>query len=163
MYDLGGLDIGEKFEPEEGDVEPTIGERAFPPCIFKIQIIRKELKNHESVMWLDGDALLQKEITEPPKDNEVVLTERREKHNNPLAGRINAGVMFFNNTPDEFLDVWEKKARQMRTDQGALNNMLDNWDIEFVPCDLYNNFYFDGTEQDAYVVHYKGGAKERIL
>lgn len=160
VYDLGGLGFGEEYNTRDGDLTPTEGDYGFPPCIFKINIIQKELQDNDSVMWLDGDAIIQKPIDGIP-ENDIVLTERREDGNS--FGRINAGVMFFNDTPTEFFGVWRGKALQANSDQRALNDMLDSWDIGFVPTEKYNNYYFDETQDDAYVVHYKGQKKERVI
>lgn len=169
VYDLGGLGYGEKVDVREGDLDG----KAFPPCIFKIEIIRRSFPGN--VMFLDGDAILQKPL-DIQWDFDIGVTVRRNWRDGAV-GKINAGVMFFadNDRTREFLDLWEETAIELNGDQHAINELLkdhilnrdglvekDGLKVRSFPTDIYNNYYFAEDQSKARVIHYKGGYKGRI-
>ena len=133
VYDLGGLGFGEPFQVRAGDLKPTIGGDTLPPATFKADLVgmaMREAKENEIVCWLDGDCLPLTEF-EPHMPRESVGVTLRPKpeiggSKNPALDYLNSGVVWIriNFEGREFLRDWLVASKEMRTDQGALNQCI---------------------------------------
>jgi hypothetical protein len=157
VFDLGGLDFGIPYHVE--NVKST--------CMHKPQMIMKalDLFNDKWIVYLDADTMMLSPINEIQEgDYDVGVTLRRpdEKISRDW-GRINAGVIFFNNNANtrKFVVDWDKKTQQLGDDQAALNEIFEskNKQVRFktFPTDVYNFYYFNETFNLAKILHFKGG------
>jgi hypothetical protein len=171
VYDLGGLGFGTPFVGRVSDAP-----NAKIPC--KPRIILEALKkvdDHDYIVWLDADALIQQKIDEIKEDYDVAVTVRAPKsveHSLP----INAGIVFVRKTPAaiKFVEQWMELAEQGVSDQPPLNNLCavnskdrdstvirNGAKIKVYKCEVYNNFYKQGkmingvNPSSVKIVHYK--------
>jgi hypothetical protein len=160
VYDLGGLDYGEKYD---GNV--NISNIPFqkipikPDCIFKKIVCIKE---NELLVWMDSDTVLLDKIDEIDNmDFDIGITIRKEKTYLKQEGRTNAGVLFFrkNERTINFINLWIKESRKLNGDQWALNELIknnsDQLKILKLPGEIYNNYYFNQSQKRAKIIHYK--------
>ena len=131
IFDLGGLGIGEPYEVEREDLEPTVNGDSLPPATFKAHLVQRGLgvaKPNESVCWLDADCIPLRGF-EPSGSWDAAVTLRPAPEiglsNNPALDYLNSGVVWFrDNCKGRSLCVtWGILSGQMGTDQGALNQM----------------------------------------
>ena len=186
VYDLGGLNIGKKLLVKENDLIRTNEGKTPIACTFKPLMIReclKELEHDETLLYLDGDALLLQRIDEmESNDYDIAVTVRKEAEsyiNHKYMGALNAGVIIFkkNNATMRFVDDWVSKANEENNDQTGLNVLLkkyialdkigqtigkDNLKVKLLPCEIYNNYYSLDSEElkKVKIRHFKGGLKK---
>jgi len=149
---------------------------------FKPAVIRRGLEDAKQfIAYLDADAFAIRRFDEVNTlDYDVGVTMRRPEergatHWPTFYGFLNAGVMFFNHTPEafKFLDLWESELPNSRanSDQEALNllvlqatdlseyNKVFVWNgirIKVFSCDQYNFFYWPENPKSATkIVHCK--------
>lgn len=166
VYDLGGLGKGIPFEGRYGS-----GIGAKIPC--KPHIVKDALSRipeNEYVVWFDADALIFDRIDEIQEDYDVGVTVRLPKaveNSNP----INAGIIFFKNTPKarNFVQQWADLADKDVSDQPPLNRLAkvvcadlgktldrDGVRVKIYPGEIYNNVYFGKKDKPGIKIkHYK--------
>lgn len=166
VYDLGGLDKGIPFEGRYGS-----GIGAKIPC--KPHIVKDALtriNENEYLVWFDADALIFDRIDEIEEDYDVGVTVRLPKaqeNSNP----INAGIIFFKNTPaaKKFVQRWANLADKDISDQPPLNRlakvissdsgktlMRNGAKIKVYSSQIYNNTYFAKKNKPGIKIkHYK--------
>ena len=166
IYDLGGLGKGIPFEGRYGS-----GIGAKIPC--KPHIVKDALSRipeNEYVVWFDADALIFDRIDEIQEDYDVGVTVRVPKaleNSNP----INAGIIFFKNTPRarNFVQRWTDLADKDVSDQPPLNRLArvvcadlgktldrDGVRIKVYPSEIYNNVYFGKKDKPGIKIkHFK--------
>lgn len=172
VYDLGGLGFGERFDGKAS-------ERPFQNIECKPLLILDALDKVDAgdfVLWLDADTDLQKPPAPLQGSYDLGLALRRSKSANPKELWINAGVMLVRNSPQirPFLSEWARRAAQVGGDQFALNQLMfapNNWEVardllkgatvRGFRCEDINNFYFDDTERDAFIRHFKADVRSR--
>jgi hypothetical protein len=149
-------------------------------CFFKPHVILEALNNlPDDVAWVDGDCLIRERFDEIQDDCDVALTLRRFRPNtirDEYDGYINAGVMAFRNNAaaKSLIEKWIVEQPHGRADQDALNRVLLNYTdmnqsgeivnidgcrVKFVPCDIYNFFYFPEAHSKAKILHVKGSLR----
>lgn len=141
----------------------------FLPCYFKIPIIKLALNEDSEVLYLDSDCIMQDRVDEIWKKKfDVALTARIEPVVHEKAGKINTGVMAFRRTTKTscFLKDWVTLAQLAGSEQAAANSLAgfteDDqaiYGVARLPGKIYNNYYFDGSEKNAKIVHYKGDVR----
>lgn len=166
IYDLGGLEQGIPFEGRYGS-----GIGAKIPC--KPHIVKDALTRiaeNDYLVWFDADALIFDRIDEIQEDYDVGVTVRLPKaleNYNP----INAGIIFFKNTPQakNFVQRWADLADQDISDQPPLNRLAEvvcadlgktvvrnNVKIKVYPSEIYNNVYFGKKDKPGIKIkHFK--------
>ncbi len=167
-YDLGGLGFGIKKEVDKEDLSK---ENKLITCIFKPSVILDSLKRYKYVMWVDGDAYVNREINFP-FDFDIGVTTRVRKHKDPELWFINAGVVMFKNSPKVYRFVEEWSQYKDGSDQGYLNKQISPFinhedniplhgkikaqglDVRVFPAARYNDYY--NLKEDSYVHHFKG-------
>lgn len=166
VYDLGGLGFGKKFDKQKGDFNKSKG---VVKCSFKPLMIADAIQNHSKVLYLDADALLQDGLN-IDWDFDIGATVRRPQElkryeHRKTHGRFNAGVIFIKDTAKEFVGNWIERTAKCGIEQQAYNEQLKVTDLKVkeLPTDIYNNYYFDGTQKEAKIIHYKGQHQSRIL
>jgi len=193
VYDLGELGMGEPFRVEDraflekGHYEHEVIEGYKSKSLFKPALVKHCInKFKDLVVYLDGDAELRGSIDEIDSgDYDVGVTVR---HKSELQGKwyeehqdivkfVNAGVIFFNNTPAtaKFLDAWERLTDEVGNDQMALNQLtcqdhqpeigsieiINGVRIKYFSCLKYNFYYFDEKlPRGAKVYHFKGTVRQ---
>lgn len=183
VFDLGDLGFGKKFAFDSSGLKDGLtidGLTYLPKCQFKPSLIKHALT--EDIIWLDSDTWIQKPI-KVEGDYDVAVTLRRPEERNidqfsHVSGYLNAGVIFFKNTPQahKFVDMWIDELSQTTTgsDQEALNRVvmkatdltqygdfnLDDIKIKVLPTDIYNNHYFKENQSEAQILHFKGNNKK---
>jgi len=149
-------------------------------CYFKPHVILDTLsKTHKDIAWVDGDCLIRERFNEILDDCDVAVTLRRFMPNtirDIYDGYVNAGVMAFKNNlaVRNFIKSWIFELAISRADQDALNRVLinhtdmnqhgevvnvDGCRVKFVPCDIYNFFYFPEDHSNAKILHIKGSLR----
>lgn len=189
VFDLGGLGFGEDWSindqsfQENGYYDRLNGssEGSFlSTARHKPAIVEHTLKQfNDFTVYLDGDAMLVDRIDEIAGDYDIGVTTRRPSELNvsnglkKLRGWINAGVLFFNNTPgtELFLEYWKQAMTVWPDDQWALNEMLckdldkplpeefmyRDIKIRTFPGDIYNFCYFpEEPPNGCKIFHYRG-------
>lgn len=189
IYDLGELGLGEPFRVDDesfeknGYYEKEVIKGYKSKSLFKPKLVMHSLKKHKDlVAYLDGDALLCKEISEVDSDDyDVGVTLRHQSelqgewHQShfEIAKYVNAGVIFFRPTPatDQFLEQWDKLTDEVGNDQMALNQLtcpdyypsagsvieLNGVRIKYFPGEVYNYYHFgDLPFKQAKIMHFKG-------
>jgi len=176
VYDLGELGFGRTLSTEALDV--SVLPSGFIPCLFKLTAIAESLRTWlEPVVWIDGDCVVMDRIDELfAFSGDIAVTRRPEREvaavgANPLAGFINTGVMAFNptNATTDFFGLWRQEAIRLNHEQGAMNSLLKkgvpSTIFEEFPCEVYNNYYFDGafgqSQEGAKILHYKSQFRGR--
>ena len=175
VYDLGGLGFGRTLSIPTSDV--AVHSNGFVPCLFKIAAISISLLAKEPLVWIDGDCVVVDKIDELfSLVGDIAVTRRPEREvaavgANPLAGFINTGVIAFNPTiaTADFMGLWTEEAIRLNHEQGAMNSLLKGGGplaiIEDLPCEVYNNYYFDGafgqSQENAKIIHYKSQFRGR--
>jgi hypothetical protein len=135
IFDLGGLGIGEPFEVPASDFTLQINGDSLPAATFKAALVARGMKKaaqEEIVCWLDADCLplarfnplasfsgLEAAVTLRPAA-EIGLS------NNPALDYLNSGVVWIRNNMrgEMFRAEWEDQSHALRTDQGALNQVV---------------------------------------
>ena len=185
VYDLGGLGFGKEFKVDKKDfnrprIQPV-------PATFKPKIIKdclSNMKKDRTLVYLDGDAFLMKNIDEIEYDNyDVGITVRTEHEvkkykNYRPKGSINSGVIFLRNTKIamEFIDEWIDKALEENSDQISLNSLLgdcvdvlkydqtvrkDELKVKLFRTTIYNNYYPNFDIDKTKIRHLKGSAMKK--
>lgn len=202
VYDLGGLGSGKPVEQnlkfikgfenfrKEGHYQLLANGTWKSRGVHKPHIVQMAFEElQEPFLYLDADAFLRGVPTKmegdwdiavtvrPPKERDVTREEKRS-----FIGKINAGVMWFNNTGPArlFIQAWKQLSNEEKNDQRALNLMLSNIEVGQVteievranpfafggepemikvrvmgvPTTVYNNYYTTGVESSS-VVHLK--------
>ncbi len=181
VYDLGGLGFGIKRETNKDDFKIHKG-CPIMRISFKPHIILDALKEYKYVMWVDGDAFINRKI-DIPFDFDIGLTARKHYNKKTAMGFINAGVVMLKNSPKvyNFVQEWTKKCQL--SDQGFLNQKviphiskdesfedrekeslnlsIDGLRIKVFPAAKYNDYY--AFDKDSYVHHLKGILSESVL
>lgn len=172
LYDLGGLEQGIPFECRVS--QKSLQTIPAKPAIIKDAIERIPYNAH--LVWLDADVLIKEKIDEIVTDDyDIGVTLRKKTKRSKMLGSINAGVLFFNKTPNTlaFLEEWGELSLKRGGDQVVLNELCDfpiekvfhiiycnSLRIKSFPCEVYNNFYFETKQQKAKIFHYKGKARK---
>lgn len=189
VYDLGGLGFGKEFKVDEKDFNrPKVSP---VPATFKPKIIKdclENMKKDRTLVFLDGDAFLMKNIDEIEYDNyDIGITVRTEhevkryKDYRPK-GSINSGVIFLRNTKItmEFIDAWIDKTLEENSDQISLNSLLgdcvdvlkydetirkdglkDGLKVKLFRTTVYNNYYPDFDIDKTKIRHLKGNTMKK--
>ena len=167
VYDLGGLGFG---IPYDAPVSDTMFQKNPVKPRYILEMLQS-LKKNELLIWLDADTVLKHRIDEIENDEfDLGVTIRKEKKGkNPRRGRINSGVMFFRNNERtcKFMMEWMKESERLNGDQWALNNLIDvapvvNLIVKEYPGVIYNNYYFDESQNIAKILHYKTDKRNHI-
>ena len=135
IFDLGGLGIGEPYAVEREDLEPTVNGDSLPPATFKAALVErgmKEAKPDEVVCWLDADCIPLRRfnplVSFDGLDAAVTLRPAAEVglSNNPALDYLNSGVVWIRNSKRGalFAEAWRMESLLMKTDQGALNEIV---------------------------------------
>jgi hypothetical protein len=171
---------------------------ALPPCTFKPELLRKVLSppahqpfeydpTSEIIAWMDADAIVVRPL-EPLLEIEFdVAVTLREPYligtTQPTSNYLNAGVIFFRNTPQarRFIEDWLIETDVTRNDQAALNHMVgsaewtdQNWResydwtfchegafIHILQCAFWNfNDWNRSPSPDTRILHFKHGWRE---
>jgi hypothetical protein len=164
IYDLGGLGFGEHFTvTDRCFVENGWYNVAHPEiqwmtrALHKPAVVRDALAAGEDVTYLDADALPVArfdEVWDAPFD--ICLTARGEDEHTPRLGRINAGVMFFRNSPTgvDAVRRWGAETAAVGNDQLGLSRIGGT---TTVPTRIYNYYYFpDKPPAGVKILHFKG-------
>lgn len=182
IYDLGGLGRGQSFIPMvkgynlfrlQGYYSTLASGQYKSRAVHKPLICEHAAKELAApFLYLDMDAILRGEPTKMYGDWAVGVTvrppsewDRTTDEKRSYLGKINAGVLWFNNMPDsrDFIAAWKKMTLEEENDQRALNLLLaqierDQLLKEFgampFPTEIYNNYYTDGIDR-AVIVHLK--------
>jgi len=193
VYDLGALGIGKPFRvddqsfSEKGHYEREVVKGYKSKSLFKPAMVKACLKEHQELtVYIDGDAELRDcidEIDSGDYDVGVTLRDKAElesewhKEHFEIVKFVNAGVIFFNNTPAtaKFLDAWERLTDEVGNDQMALNQLtcqdhqpeigsieiINGVRIKYFSCLKYNFYYFDEKlPRGAKVYHFKGTVRQ---
>lgn len=193
IYDLGQLGFGEPFSVEDttfsekGYYEKEVIKGYKSKSLFKPKLVKHCLDKHQkTVIYLDGDALLRKSISEIDTDDyDVGVTLRHpsemegewHKDHFEIAKYVNAGVIFFRNTPGtrHFLEHWDILTDEVGNDQMALNKLscpdhypkngevieLDGVKIKYFPGEIYNYYHFkELSSTPAKILHFKGVVRD---
>ena len=164
FYDLGGVGYGEEFKIDSNDIKKIDG---FVRCHFKPKVIKKTLEEHDKVIYLDVDAVMNRPL-EIEWDFDIGVTIRTAEEvikysNNDNVGAINTGVIFFKKSDGvmHFLDQWIEMLDSKTIEQNAFNRLIRGTPLKVkkFPTLLYNNYYT--TSNIAYITHYKGLGKQR--
>jgi hypothetical protein len=125
--------------------------------------------NSEPLIYTDADCLFLEKVELSGFDLGVTLKpKRKRKYDNYFNGIINAGVIFFNTKPEQFLERWiEGCCRENVTDQSILAEVLSET-IDFKKTDAiydwhglsvktlriedYNDYYLKTGK----IYHFKG-------
>jgi hypothetical protein len=172
VYDLGGLGMGRSWQ---GTVRKVLKDPKFAwdellpsgarnlqaPSPYKPILIKEAMETNEWewMMWLDGDAAIVQNIDEVFEEQYDVGVTIRDQ-SKPKPEQINAGVIFFRNTPatHRFVDTWiaNHKKQPDLCDQTMLNKwfkdrniklgredrrttkIIDNTTVKFWPMCVYN-------------------------
>ncbi len=125
------------------DLDPSTDlEGALPPCTFKPELMAKflydlgdiaameQFNKHEVYAWMDADAIVVRPLDDLLSiDFDVAVTLRAGEEigtTQPTTNYLNAGVVFFRNTPAArvFVADWIEQTRHTRNDQAALNLLV---------------------------------------
>jgi hypothetical protein len=143
-------------------------EDGFLPCYFKIPVIRLALLQDSEVLYLDADCVMRERVDEIwVKEFDMAVTRRLEPVVHRKAGLYNTAVVAVRRTPQAgaLLEAWLQWARKLESEQEALNILSlgkgSKWKINSLPGEIYNNYYFDGSEEQAKIVHYKGDVRHK--
>ncbi len=168
-YDLGGLGYGEQLQ---ADVAATPFSN-FPSKPMVLQHALRTCSDGDVVVWLDADTWLKADLQDLSCDFDVAVTLRQRESFNNKERWINSGVVAIRKSreSEKFLNKWLELSRAVQGDQYALNKLVfpsskeTGYDGECkivgLPCEIYNNFLFDGTEVSAKVIHYKADVRHR--
>lgn len=144
VYDLGGLDIGKKWDTNTADFKTKDG---IIPATFKPEILKDASQTLKEFVWIDGDAYLNGDVSEVfEQDFNIGVTLRTgfelEAHaHNPKVGRTNSGVIFFKNPPPEFFDHWITRTKETGYDQQAINDIYRDYNYIELPVLTYNDYH----------------------
>lgn len=149
---------------------------------WKPEIIYKALEMGETIVYLDGDALIV-EPFELPNDFDLGLCVRgtKKKPARPAKNCINAGVIFARNRDNltEFIQEWVQRqnAEPKFNDQYHLNRILEEKchtlhsgdiieilgaKVRIFSCKKYNSWYWRRWEQaDPYILHFKRSVRRK--
>lgn len=162
-YKVLAVDLDQLTEQDFGLERDADG---FLPCYFKIPVIKLALVQDSEVLYLDADCIMQDRVDEIwRKEFDIAITLRKEPEVHPKAGIFNTGVIAVERnilTPDMLIG-WQERTRKMGSEQQALNSTMFQrcWDVATLPGEVYNNYYFDGSEEQAKIVHYKGDVRHK--
>ncbi len=168
-YDFGGLGFGIKKKPNEFDLCKS----NLIKCHVKPEVILDALKRFKYVMWVDGDAYVNRKI-DFPFDFDIGVTVRKTREKNPALWFINSGVVMFKNSPKvyHFVEDWTKYKED--SEQRYLNEQIspfiqhknekpipgkiraNGFDVRVFPAQTHNDYYY--FKEDSYVHHFKGWA-----
>ena len=137
-------------------------------ALFKPQVVKHALQNETDklIVWIDADAQVLKPF-EIKEAFDVGVCER-PKWDKSLTvwgdprGKYNAGVIFFQNTPEtvKFVDDWVSLTPELRGDQHALNKLVADKTrrtvVKIFPS-IYNDFE---PSSETIIFHQKGRKKE---
>lgn len=192
-YEPRAYVLGRDFELPEAYREYTCGD--WPLHIrgklpYKPQIIRQALRELACpLIWMDADAFALQPLDDVFDGTfDIAVTVRRLSErvcNYPAQyGYINAGVLFFNNTPQvaEFIGHWIETVEQSssKSDQEALNSLLLPIDplevfgsvfqhpcgarIKILSTDEYNWYYWpEPVPSTAKIAHMKTDRRAAAL
>lgn len=170
IYDLGGLNKGEKFDAQIS-LTPYKTIPSKPDLILKALC---EIPKDDFLIWLDADTLIFDNVDEIIGEYDIGVTVRKKKSKKIQEAWINAGVIFAKHTAASinFIESWKRLTEYCGGDQWALNEIcnLDNSNlnelveresaaIKKFPCEIYNNFYFNQDQSMAKILHYKGDVR----
>ena len=170
VYDLGGLEKGEKFD---GRVS-SIPHQTIPSKPNLILNALSKIPKDEFLVWLDADTLIFGNVEEIIGEYDIGVTVRKKKSKKIQEAWINAGVIFIKHTAASinFIESWKRLTKYRGGDQWALNEIcnLDNSSlnelverestaIKKFPCEIYNNFYFNQDQSMAKILHYKANVR----
>ena len=118
------------------------------------------LPDNAWVIYLDADASLVHPVPEIVGDYDIGITVRKAGR----FGRINAGVVFLNNSAAvrEFVETWQQETDIIGNDQKALGHLIDTTSraVKEFPCSVYNYYDFPPWPgKDVKIVHFKGHAR----
>lgn len=192
VYDLGSLGIGKPFNVndetfnDKGYYEREVKKGYKSKSLFKPKMVKMCLEEYnEFTVYLDGDAQLCSnidEITEDDYDIGVTLRDSFEfksdwyKEHFKIVKYLNAGVIFFNNTPEakSFISKWQTLTEDVGNDQMALNQLacpenyplaysvhnINGVRVKYFPCSKYNFYYFNKQlAADIKIMHFKGSVR----
>lgn len=124
----------------------------------KAILVARLLASHESVVFMDADAVLIRPL-DFPMDKDATVTVREEGK----FGRVNSGV-FWMSSSDMASDWIQANVYRLLTtqddvaEQKALIDAMERYDVDEVPCDHYNYPAIEkGVSKDVRVVHLKSG------
>ncbi len=188
VYDLHSLGMGEKFTVKDksfvtkGYYEKEVRKGYKSKSLFKPEMVKMCLDNYNDfTVYLDGDAQLCASIDEIVGDDYDIGVTLRDSHeferkwykeHIDIVRYLNAGVIFFNNTPSarRFIDNWQKATEKVGNDQMALNQLacttkypeaysihvIDGIRIKYFPGNQYNYYYFEkGLVNNIKIMHFK--------
>jgi len=185
VYDLGGLGFGKEFKVDNKDFNRPW--RLPVPATFKPKIIKDcldNMKKERTLVFLDGDAFLMKNIDELEYDNyDIGITVRTEhevkkyKDYRPK-GSINSGVIVLRNTKNtmKFINAWIDETLKENSDQVSLNNLLgdcvdiskydqivekDGLKVKLFRTTVYNNYYPNFDINKTKIRHLKGSTMKK--
>ncbi len=192
IYDLGGLGYGIDWETDQQFIDHgfyvQIGNWR-SRALHKPLMVKHCLQSKKKfIAYLDADAILADTIDEVATDDyDIGVTVRRpgetcnDADYHDFFGRINAGVIFFNNTPASinFCECWEKKTLDLQNDQRALNKLINPHDndinsgdtfnvgdvrIKCFSTEIYNFYYFpESPSPGTKILHYKDGLWKKLI
>jgi len=144
IYDLGGLGFGKAHVSEvqlnDEGYYTVIGKNWKSKALHKPDIIADCLNRFPvQTVYLDADIAISKPISEvfdpAHGDYDIGITVRSDrelqnydkKDNQKITGYINAGVVFFRNTPGakKFIKLWQNLTLELNNDQLALNQLVN--------------------------------------
>jgi lipopolysaccharide biosynthesis glycosyltransferase len=164
-YKVLAVDLDQLTEQDFGLERDADG---FLPCYFKIPVIKLALVQDSEVLYLDADCIMQDRVDEIWKwEFDVAVAERVEPVVHHKAGLVNTGVVAVRRTvtATKALDAWRQWTERLESEQQALNILAlgrgYRWTVHLLPSEIYNNYYFDGSEEQAKIVHYKGDVRHK--
>ncbi len=166
FFDLGGLMYGKPFEG-------AVGKIPFQNIPCKPHIVEEALSRlpqGQLLLWLDSDTVPELPLKPIYYNIDICFSLRRSRSTNAKEGWINAGVIFFRNSPKtmEFIKLWKSLTNIVKGDQAALNYILHqekfrrslptflrSMRIVGLPTDSINCFYAESLASEVYIRHYK--------
>jgi hypothetical protein len=187
IFDLGGLGIGEPYQVEREDLEPTVNGDSLPPATFKASLVERAMDQSapgELVMWMDADCLPLRDFMPAVADGVCAAVTLRPApeiglSNRPALDYLNSGVVWIRNTAQgkQFCRAWLEASLTMKTDQGALNEIVAprvhqtvTWNsmrgkvhdrVLVLDCAEWNNWSPPFT--GARIAHFKRGIRGRAV
>lgn len=173
MYDLGGLGFGTPMAVSNTTFVKSGYYKVMNPdsgwcsrALHKPEVIRRT--EFDGVMvYMDADAFPVAPINEiEAHDFDIGVTVRDKNEEYGKMGRINAGVIFFRNTPGmkAFLKKWSSLTENLGNDQIALNRTIETgtYKVTEFPTRIYNYYYFpERPGPEVKIYHFKSLPKIR--
>ena len=145
--------------------------------IVKLNMIHSYLKNFEYVLYLDGDIVIKKEITDylvKSMGSLDLLIQNDQNPEKPDIEYLCAGFMMIksNNKTLNFFDTSKIDNKQLMEglhDQGYINNNKKSLNYEKLPLDLFPNgpyFYENSINLNPKIIHFNyvmGNKKKAVM